>query len=181
MSYAADNEMRLPVYRQTFSKSGEMVFWYLEIRPYLGESVIQPLPTPPGYQPYGRNAPIFYCPAVKYDEAYPHTHYSANAHVFKSPTPLLPDTSDRTSLMKIPKPARTVMYIESIRPSGAWKESSWNFDPSLAKSNPGNFFSATRHSGISHAAFCDGHAEGLRREYLIENFDSLFASAPLWE
>lgn len=177
LAYNADNQQSLPPAAVQYSVGG-MTFWYLEIRPYLGTTNVK-LPTSTRY-PQGRNLDVFYCPSVKADRAYPHTHYACNNNVFENPSTRTNDIIPQTRFPKIERPAKIVMLSESLGGGSTWPESTWQFPANVAKGNPDPWF-PHRHGETVNMVFCDGHAQNLPRSEVVKNFTNYFGDTELWK
>lgn len=183
LAYEADNEQFLPPLGVN-SGGVWMTFWYMEIRPYLGE---QPLPTArwflpqwglPGPAPFGKNFPVFYCPSIKAGRGHPHNDYGANTFVFKLDIPYTNGAGERTKATQIEQPAKIAMYSEILGAS-PYPDSLWMLLSSAVILSPDANF-PHRHGERVNMVFCDGHVESVSRSAVVTNFTNYFGAGPVW-
>lgn len=167
LSYNADNQQNIPPFTVKYPGGGR-TFWYLQIRPYLGESKTV-LSSPPN----DSNLPVFYCPSVDRKRGYPHTDYAANTFVFDT------TESAQTKAVRIESPSKIVMYSESLSFGSPYPDSDWQFVSSFAKQDPDRYF-PHRHGETVNMVFCDAHAENLSRSEVVSHFTNYFGSSAIW-
>ncbi len=168
LAYNADNQQNIPPFTIKYPIGGR-TFWYLQIRPYLGESKTELDPPPKD-----SNLPVFYCPSVNRKSGYPHTDYAANTFVFDT------TESTQTKAVRIESPSKVVMYSESLSFGSPYPDSDWQFVSSFAKQDPNRFF-PHRHRETVNMVFCDGHAQNLPRAEVVANFTNYFGDRELWK
>jgi prepilin-type N-terminal cleavage/methylation domain-containing protein/prepilin-type processing-associated H-X9-DG protein len=176
LTFAADHDQSLPVFQLSHSIGGSL-FWYEEIRPYMGAASTE-LSTAPNTL---SNLPNFYCPSVDRKKGYPHTDYGANSYVFTSKWPLLPDAEDRTKLTRIPTPSKIALYSEiTSGGTGQYPDSGWQVVVPQVTGNPEKCF-PHRHGETVSMVFCDGHAESVPRKDVVADVKKYFGDHPFWK
>lgn len=168
--FTTDHNNRYPVL--SHSENGTyQSFWYRELRVYLGAKSTTLDYNPTTGKQY--NLPVFYCPSIDKDKAYPHTHYGANRYVFIAPDEENPMIMN--SVHNIPEPSHTALFSEVLNPtSSTYPQAGWQAVPYRIKAAKDDYIPVDRHNGHVNMVFADGHTESLEAAELKEKIDYYF-------